>query len=117
MHRGCKLTEIHWTGRSQKLFKRPLETGNINPVLAYAPATAEAEIRAAFEKSRKVRGLGADARALANEAFMETVIRLHRAGEARRHSDSGRRACGGDFFMEFLLCEFFRIAPVKSERR
>jgi uncharacterized protein DUF6448 len=58
-----------------------LEAGNVNPVLAYAPATAEAEIRVAFEKSRKVRNLGPDARALADQAFMETVIRLHRAGE------------------------------------
>ena len=45
-----------------------------DPVLAYAPAAVEAEIRAAFEKSRKVRGLGADARALADQAIMETVI-------------------------------------------
>src|SRR4029078_2269076 len=68
-------------GPVAKAVQKALETGNINPVLAYAPATAEAEIRAAFEKSRKVRGLGADARELADHAVMETVIRLHRAGE------------------------------------
>ena len=68
-------------GPVAKAVQKSLENGNVNPVLAYAPATAEAEIRAAFETSRKVRGLGADARALADQSFMGTVIRLHRAGE------------------------------------
>jgi hypothetical protein len=63
--------------------------------LAYAPATAEAEIRAAFEKSRKVRGLGADARTLADQAFMETVIRLHRAGEGAAYT--GLKPAGIDY--------------------
>lgn len=48
--------------------QKALETGNVNPLLAYAPATGEAEIRATFEKSRKVRDLGTDARALADQA-------------------------------------------------
>jgi hypothetical protein len=75
--------------------QKALETGNINPVLAYAPATAEAEIRAAFEKSRKVRGLGADARALADQTVMETVIRLHRAGEGAAYT--GLKPAGIDY--------------------
>jgi len=49
-------------GPVAKAVQKALETGNINPVLAYAPASAEVEIRAAFMKSRKVRGLGADVR-------------------------------------------------------
>ena len=69
-------------GPVAKAVQKALETGNINPVLAYAPASAQVEIRAAFMKSRKVRGLGADARELADHAFMETVIRLHRAARA-----------------------------------
>jgi hypothetical protein len=73
-------------GPVAKAVQKALDNGNLNPVLAYAPATAEAEIRAAFEKSRKVRGLGADARALADQAFMETVIRLHRAGEGATYT-------------------------------
>lgn len=68
-------------GPVAKAVERALETGNVNPVLAYAPAAAEDEIRGAFERSRKVRALGPDAGALADQAFMETVIRLHRAGE------------------------------------
>lgn len=68
-------------GPVAKAVGKALETGNINPVLAYAPATSDPEIRLAFEKSRKVRTLGPEARALADQSFMETVIRLHRAGE------------------------------------
>jgi hypothetical protein len=72
-----------------------LENGNVNPVLAYAPATAEDEIRAAFERSRKVRGLLGDARDLADQAFLETVIRLHRAGEGAAYT--GLRPAGTDY--------------------
>ena len=82
-------------GPVAKAVHKALETGNINPVLAYAPAAAEAEIRAAFEKSRKVRGLGVDARALADQAFMETVIRLHRAGEGAAYT--GLKPAGADY--------------------
>ena len=45
-------------GPVAKAVHKALETGNVNLVLVYAPAKAEAEIRASFEKSRKVRGLG-----------------------------------------------------------
>jgi len=82
-------------GSVAKAVQKALETGNINPVLAYAPAAAEAEIRAAFEKSRKVRSLGADARVLADQALMETVIRLHRAGEGAAYT--GLKPAGADY--------------------
>jgi len=82
-------------GPVAKAVQKALETGNVNLVLAYAPAAAEAEIRAAFEKSRKVRGLGPDARALADMAFTETVIRLHRAGEGAAYT--GLRPAGTDY--------------------
>jgi hypothetical protein len=78
-----------------KAVEKALNDGNLNPVLAYAPATAEVEISAAFERSRKVRGLGADARALADQAFMETVIRLHRAGEGAVYT--GLKPAGIDY--------------------
>jgi hypothetical protein len=58
-----------------------LETGNLNLVLPYAPASAEAELKATFAEARKVRTLGPDARKLADRSFLETTIRLHRAGE------------------------------------
>jgi hypothetical protein len=82
-------------GPVAKAAQKALDNGNINPVLAYAPATAEAEIRAAYDKSRKVRGLGADAQALADQAFMETVIRLHRAGEGATYT--GLKPAGIDY--------------------
>ena len=82
-------------GPVAKAVQKALETGNINPVLAYAPASAEVEIRAAFMKSRKVRGLGADVRELADHAFMETVIRLHRAGEGATYT--GLKPAGIDY--------------------
>jgi hypothetical protein len=82
-------------GPVARAVEKALETGNVNPVLAYAPAAAEAEIRAGFEKSRKVRGLGAAARALADQAFMETVIRLHRAGEGAAYT--GLKPAGADY--------------------
>jgi hypothetical protein len=82
-------------GPVAKAVYKALDDGNVNPVLAYAPATAEAEIRAAFEKSRKVRGLGAEARMLADQTFTETVIRLHRAGEGAAYT--GLKPAGIDY--------------------
>jgi hypothetical protein len=75
--------------------QKALKTGNVLPVLAYAPATAESEIHEAFEKSRKVRGLGPDARALADKTFLETVVRLHRAGEGAAYT--GLKPAGIDY--------------------
>ena len=82
-------------GPVAKAVYKALDDGNVNPVLAYAPANAETEIRAAFEKSRKVRGLGTEARTLADQAFMETVIRLHRAGEGATYT--GLKPTGIDY--------------------
>ena len=68
-------------GPVAKAVQKALETGNLNLVLPYAPATAEAELKATFAEARKVRALGPDARKLADRSFLETTIRLHRAGE------------------------------------
>jgi hypothetical protein len=75
--------------------QKALENGNVNPVLAYAPEAAEPEIRAAFDKTRKVRTLGPDAQTLADQSFMETVIRLHRAGEGAAYT--GLKPAGTDY--------------------
>jgi hypothetical protein len=82
-------------GPVAKAVEKALETGNVNPVLAYAPASAETEIRTAFEQSRKVRGLGADARALADRAFLDTAVRLHRSGEGAAYT--GLKPAGADY--------------------
>ncbi|HVI32270.1 DUF6448 family protein [Phenylobacterium sp.] len=68
-------------GPVAKAALKALDTGNVNLALPYAPVAAEAEIRARFDAAHKVRSLGPDARALADHAFMETVVRLHRQGE------------------------------------
>lgn len=58
-----------------------LESGEVDRVLPYVPAAAEDEIVAAFQLVRAVRSLTSGARKLADTAFFETVVRVHRAGE------------------------------------
>jgi hypothetical protein len=58
-----------------------IETGDVDQVLPYVPADGEDEIVEAFELGRAVRPLGAGACKLADKAFFETVVRVHRAGE------------------------------------
>ncbi|KAB2912913.1 MAG: hypothetical protein F9K29_17550 [Hyphomicrobiaceae bacterium] len=75
--------------------QKALDTGNINLALPYAQAAAEAELRAAFARSLKVRTLSADAKALADRAFIETTVRLHRASEGAAYT--GLKPAGTDF--------------------
>ncbi len=72
-----------------------LDSNNVDLALPFAPATAEGEIKAAFAQSLKVRSLGGDAKALADRAFIETTVRLHRAGEGAPYT--GLKAAGTDF--------------------
>lgn len=72
-----------------------LDSGKVDPALAYAPASAESEIKAAFVNSMKVRSLSPDAKALADRAFIETTVRLHRAGEGAPYT--GLKPAGTDF--------------------
>ena len=58
-----------------------IETGDVDQVLPYVPAAGEHEIVEAFELGRAVRRLGPEARELADKAFFETVVRVHRVGE------------------------------------
>ncbi|MGE5540143.1 MAG: DUF6448 family protein [Gemmatimonas sp.] len=74
---------------------KALDTGNVYLVLPYAPADAEPELKASFAEARKVRALGPDARALADRSFLETAIRLHRAGEGVAYT--GLKPGGIDF--------------------
>lgn len=74
---------------------KALDTGNVNLILPYAPAQAEPELTAAFERALAVRGKGAEAKALADRYFMETAVRLHRAGEGASYT--GLQPAGTDF--------------------
>jgi hypothetical protein len=58
-----------------------LESGQLNPVLAWVQPGGEAEIREAFAKARAARKAGKEAREVADRWFFETVVRVHRAGE------------------------------------
>jgi hypothetical protein len=82
-------------GPVAKVAIEALDTGNVYPVLAFAPAAAEGEITQMFESARKVRVLGPDAKALADRSFLETVIRLHREGEGATYT--GLKAAGIDY--------------------
>lgn len=74
---------------------KALEAKNINLVLPYVRPEAEAEMTAAFERVSAVRTQGADAKALADRFFMETAVRLHRAGENAPYT--GLKPAGTDF--------------------
>jgi hypothetical protein len=81
---GVEVAKAHCDsedGPVAKAVQKALETGNINLVLPYAPVAAEEELKRTFAEARTVRALGPDARRLADRSFLETAIRLHRAGE------------------------------------
>lgn len=61
--------------------RRALLEGDVTPVLKWVQPADEPAIRAQFTRVTAVRKLGPEARALADESFFETVVRLHRAGE------------------------------------
>ncbi len=61
--------------------RKALDSGNVNLVLGWVQKKDEAEIRNVFGKAVAVRKSGATARELADQAFFETLVRVHRAGE------------------------------------
>jgi hypothetical protein len=58
-----------------------LEKGDVKLILPYVKPEAENELIAAFKQSLAVRRTGGEARNLADRYFIETAVRLHRAGE------------------------------------
>ena len=61
--------------------KAALAKADVAPVLKWVSAAQEAEVREAFRRTLAVRNLGEDARQLADTAFFETLVRLHRETE------------------------------------
>jgi hypothetical protein len=61
--------------------RQALEDGDVDLVLPFVPEDGEAEVRAMYDAARQVRGLGEEAREVADRLFFETVVRVHRAGE------------------------------------
>ena len=58
-----------------------LAAGDVAPVLKWIQPADEAAIKAAFAQAVAVRGQSPEAQELADQFFLETLIRLHRAGE------------------------------------
>lgn len=61
--------------------KAALEKGDATPILKWVKPDHEGEILAAFAKAVAVRVQSPEAQDLADQYFLETLVRLHRAGE------------------------------------
>jgi hypothetical protein len=77
-----------------KAARAALAEGNVNAALIWVSPHDEAELRQAFERTSKVRLLGAQARELADLHFFETLVRLHRAAEGAPYT--GLKPAGRD---------------------
>jgi hypothetical protein len=58
-----------------------LDARDVTVVLKWVEQVKEPEVREAFQSALAVRVLGAEARALADRYFFETLVRVHREGE------------------------------------
>lgn len=74
--------------------RKALETGNVNLVLIWVQKKDEAEVTRAFREALAVRKLSAEAKALADRYFFETLVRIHRAGEGAPYT--GLKPAGRD---------------------
>ena len=63
------------------LAQAALEKGDITPLLKWVQPAYEHELKEAFDKAVAVRREGKDAQELADRYFLETFVRVHRAGE------------------------------------
>lgn len=74
--------------------KTALEKGDVTPALKWVKKDREADIREAFQKTLAVRKLGPEAKELADKYFLETLVKIHRAGEGL--PDAGLRPAGAE---------------------
>lgn len=72
--------------------KAALANGEVIPVLKWVKGEDEPEIRAVFVQTLAVRKLGPQAQELADRAFFENLVRIHRAGEGAPYT--GLKAAG-----------------------
>jgi hypothetical protein len=97
--------------------REALETGDVERVLVWVRERDDAQIRAAFERTRRVRRTGAKARELADLWFFETVVRVHRAGEGAPYTGlkpAGYEPPGGIAAADRSL-EAGRIAELEAD--
>ena len=64
-----------------KAARAALAKKDVTPVLRWVRPQDEPEIRAAFDRTLKVRAMGREAEAMADQWFFETLVRIHRVGE------------------------------------
>ena len=69
-----------------------LAKGDVTPVLKWLQAKDEKEVRETFVRALVVRKLDPEAQKLADTYFLETLVRVHRAGEGAPYS--GLKAAG-----------------------
>lgn len=81
-------------GPVAKAAHQALDAGNVNQVLIWVQKNDEADIKHAFEHALSVRKLGPAARDLADRYFLETLVRVHRAGEGAPYT--GLKPAGRD---------------------
>lgn len=74
--------------------RQALETGDVSHALVWVLPASEQEVRHAFGQAVHVRGLGEEARELADRFFFETLVRVHRAGEGEPYT--GLKPAGRD---------------------
>ncbi|WP_201766965.1 DUF6448 family protein [Chrysiogenes arsenatis] len=66
--------------------QQALAKKDVSSILKWVPAEEEAAITSAFKQTVAVRGLGEEARDLADRSFFETLVRIHRAGEGAAYT-------------------------------
>jgi hypothetical protein len=66
--------------------RQALAAGDVTPVLKWVPNNDEQLIRTAFQNTMEVRKLGGQAQKLADLYFLETLVRIHRAGEGASYT-------------------------------
>ncbi len=69
-----------------KTARAALEKGDVTPILKWVKKENEAEIEALFRKTLTVRSKGKEAQEIADMYFLETLVRLHRAGEGEPYT-------------------------------
>ena len=63
-----------------------LISSDVKLILPYVKPESEAELTAAFKEALQVRKPGGTARQMADRYFIETAVRLHRAGEGAAYT-------------------------------
>lgn len=73
---------------------RALADGNVNIALKWVMPEGEDELRTTFERAQRVRAVGGEAALLAEQWFLENMVRIHRAGEGAGYD--GIKPVGSD---------------------